>query len=262
MPWMSIGSMLGGAGSLLGGLGIGSKGPSAKKQIGMMEAQARVSRDDIPLRAAAYKAAGIHPLYGMAGQQFQPTPTSMSGDSGIDFASAGQGIQRAMSAYQTKSERAFSSASQALQLERMQLENDILRSQATSIHHSTVPSLPGGISPAVDGQGDAFFTSPAGIGEIEPSRSISGAVGRTGVEAGVSPLVKNYSTGGRGPLYLPSEQASEALEGLPFPVSTIAGADILVRGIAPEYWRDFKRTDFYQTRRNIIRELYRRWKRR
>lgn len=142
--------MFGGIGSLLSGIGgiasaFGGGGSNYKGQVGMMNAQARISREDIPLRVKAYTDAGIHPLYGMSGQQFTPTPVTVGEEpsAGERLAHMGQNISRAASAYTTSSERAFKKASDALTLENMKLQNDLLRAQTTAIGSPSNPPIPG-----------------------------------------------------------------------------------------------------------------------
>lgn len=141
-------------------LGIGSKGTSRKREYDSYVLQSRASREDIPLRVQAYKDAGIHPLYGLGGQQFSPSPTSLESGGpdpvgGLEM--MGQGLERAGRAQATAHERAKADQMDALQLERARLENDLLRTQISTIGRPTGPALPSAVSPpSIAGQGDAY----------------------------------------------------------------------------------------------------------
>lgn len=145
-PWGSLASAaLGGLSSYM------SKGsvPSAYEQY---SAQSRASLEDIPARVAAYRAAGIHPLFGLGGQQWSPSPATI----GEETSRMGQAVGSAYQAYQGHKERAYDEQMQGLALERAQLENDLLRSQTTAVQRSTTPALPSPLdNPVIAGQGNA-----------------------------------------------------------------------------------------------------------
>lgn len=138
-----VASIAGSIGKLFGGGGGTSNADAYNKMV----EQAHISRADIPLRVQAYKDAGIHPLYGMAGQQYQPSVVSPTeGRSmGDDLQSLGQNVSRFAATQQTKEDRAKQAVMDTLQLERAQLENDLLRSQITSINRPTTPPIPSGV---------------------------------------------------------------------------------------------------------------------
>lgn len=152
-----IGGFLGGMGQLAGGLGFGSKGTSRKREFDSYRLQAQASREDIPLRVQAFRDAGIHPLFGMGSQPFTPSPSGATSSSGVDFSEIGQGIGRAASAFTSKPEREMAAKRDQLALENMGLQNDLLRSQITSIHRTSMPpAVPSGKLP-LDGQGDSLI---------------------------------------------------------------------------------------------------------
>lgn len=164
--------IIGGVSSLFGGGGYSSKDHNRS-----IRAQYRLSREDLPLRVEAYKDAGIHPLYGMGGGAFQPQvsapPQGSEPSMGERLADASQNISRAASAFTTREQRAQAAVRDGLALERMQLENDLLRSQITSVNRTNIPALPADISPsAVPGQGDAF--EGGSIPDVGLGRSQSG----------------------------------------------------------------------------------------
>lgn len=174
-PW---GAVIGGAlGAVSGALG-GSKGMSNKEAFRKMEEQAYISRREIPLRIEAYKDAGIHPLYSISGTSF--TPSMVAPQPGASrqriadaVSSAGQNISRAAASYQTSEERAYVKASQTLSLENQALQNDLLRSQLTTVHSPSNPAFPSASSfYGVPGQGD--------------SRSLTGFDNEGGADVSVS----------------------------------------------------------------------------
>lgn len=84
------------------------------------------------------KAAGIHPIYALGGSthSFSPVSANFATPPSVasDMAATGQDIGRAINATRTEAQRqdAFTRASQALMLERGQLENENLRADLAS----------------------------------------------------------------------------------------------------------------------------------
>lgn len=156
MDLMGMGGFMQGAGQIMGALGIGNKGTSRKREYDSYVLQSRASREDIPLRVKAFRDAGIHPLFGMGSQPFTPSPSGASDGGGFDPAQLGQGIGRAVSAYTSKPERELAAKRDALTLDNMQAQNDLLRAQTTSIHlQNRPPAVPSGVLPMA-GQGDSL----------------------------------------------------------------------------------------------------------
>lgn len=101
------------------------------------------------------KAAGVHPLFAMgaatnsftpvsSGQSFSPTNY---GDMSASLGQMGQGIERAIDAGRTKTERNermndAASEMQSLQLENAQLQNDYLRANIFRINSQLGPPMP------------------------------------------------------------------------------------------------------------------------
>ena len=101
-----VGSAIGAAGSLLGGV-IGAN--NAQNVAGMnYEAQKEFAQNGIRWKVEDAKRAGIHPLYalGASTQGYSPSG-GYTGDFGISDAAAhlGQGYERAQQAKMTKEER-------------------------------------------------------------------------------------------------------------------------------------------------------------
>lgn len=140
--WASLGgSVLGGLSSMFGGGGV-----SANKARGMLrdqysEAQ-RNARQMPSDMVAGFKAAGIHPLYGMGSPAMSPGYMQIGGVSGSDAADIGQGISRAAMAVGDAEDRNVQAKLTALQLERGQLENDLLRSEIATNARSLNPPMP------------------------------------------------------------------------------------------------------------------------
>lgn len=120
---------------ILGGV-FGNKGPSLKslnKQAQVQyEWQRRLNQTALQDRVADAEKAGIHPLYAIGGNVNAGGISMPVGDQsdGNRFAEMGQNIERAVTAYATKDERALMQKSSMLDLERKQLENEVLRNQA------------------------------------------------------------------------------------------------------------------------------------
>ncbi|QGH72131.1 MAG: putative minor capsid protein [Microviridae sp. ctYqV29] len=121
--WEALGSV---AGSLLGGL-FGSS--EADRQADL---QKEFAQKGIQWKVADAKKAGIHPLYALGAptMSYSPITTGM----GDAIQNAGQSLGRAVDANLSAGERldGFTKASQALQLERGKLENELLKVKIAS----------------------------------------------------------------------------------------------------------------------------------
>lgn len=156
-------SLIQAGGSLLGGLFGGDKGPGAREQINN---QKQAIKTLVPAQIAwstkaimdAAKTHGIHPsvLLGSGAGGYSPSfAFNSGGGSGSDFSEIGQNVGRAAYAFLTRKERAVKDTHDMLQLENMGLQNDLLRSQITSVNRSSgvVPArddlsiYEGGVSP-------------------------------------------------------------------------------------------------------------------
>lgn len=159
-------------------------------------ADQKVSRQDafdfaqmgIRWRMADAEKAGIHPLMGLGGgsgmsggggsspsvavHQEGPGASPPYPRGGRDFAEFGQGLERSIMATRSKEERVMA----ALQLERGQLENDLLRVQIGQ-YGPPLPKPSLNINPMGD-VGDVV---------VDPSRRVSSSPSRPSQEAGWNP---------------------------------------------------------------------------
>lgn len=111
--------------------------------------QREFAQSGIRWRTEDAKAAGLHPLFALSGggAAFSPTPyqagdTSPVRDNSSQYLSAmGQDIGRALSATQTKTERANDTLT-ALQLKRADLENQLLSAQIAKLTGQIGPPIP------------------------------------------------------------------------------------------------------------------------
>lgn len=199
LTWAGAGSFLSGAGSVLGGLGIGGgeKRPRASdavkyllgtktdkngKPISYSKAQGIHQSNMFTYLMQSGKDHGIHPLAMMG---FQPAATPqipvMSPESNSwNPSEIGQGVHRAASAFKSEAEREM----QELALERERLSNDYLKTQiAGSVQRIAQQGLPPSVS---SGVGANLVDGQPSSGTVQPQPTqpyMSGAGGPHG-EAG------------------------------------------------------------------------------
>lgn len=145
--WAGIGeSVLGNvAGRVVGSLfGDGRQNNDVS---GQWQANADLQREfaqhGIRWRVEDAKAAGVHPLYALGAQPASASPIYMDGGSRDTWSGLGQDISRAVAAGRTVGERVDSKLSE-LQLERAELENELLRKRIA--HEGQIgPPMPGAI---------------------------------------------------------------------------------------------------------------------
>lgn len=133
---MAAASLISTGANVLGGI-FGKKGPSLKSLNKQAEVQynwqRKLNQTALQDRVSDATKAGIHPLYAIGGN-VNPGGISMpSGDGQSDydrFSGMGQSIERAVTAYATREERDVMKKSTMLDLERKQLENEVIRNQA------------------------------------------------------------------------------------------------------------------------------------
>lgn len=157
-----LGPAISAASSLASSLFGGDDGPSFQAQLNdNVTAQNRMIEQgvhsNIKAISSAAKQYGIHELALLGQQGFSPS-FNFSGAQGsknnIDFEGIGQGVGRAVDAVSSRSERAVKEVSDRLSLENMSLQNDLLRSQISSINRSGVPARPAGDT-IIPGQGNS-----------------------------------------------------------------------------------------------------------
>lgn len=142
-------SILGAIGGLAGSVVDGLFGDSAADK--QADLQMEFAKNGIRWKVKDAIKSGIHPLYALGAQTTSYQPVSVGG---TDFANAGQNIGSAIHAMTTPKEKSdgFHKTVQGLTLEKMGLENEVLRSQLRLIDQpGRGPGMPG---PAlIDGQG-------------------------------------------------------------------------------------------------------------
>lgn len=177
------------------------------------EAQERVNRENAALqrefaqmgitwKVEDARRAGIHPLAALGASTQGATPSFQVGETDRSrsnlIRNMGQDISRSMVATMTPQERAEG----ILRLERMGLENQLIRKQLDQ----TGPPMPsGGTDNFMGGQGDS------GVMLVEPSRRVSHAPGRPAQEAGARPDV-SYSRSDTGLVPVIPQGLSESME--------------------------------------------------
>lgn len=131
------GSFLGGLGSIAGGLFGGGKNKAADLLGRQMDRQEIWMKNQMQWRVADAKKAGVHPLAAIGSNITAPsTPGVSVGDSGSNIGESigqmGQGIGRAVGALMSKDQK-YETALRALQVERGELENAVLRKQLADL---------------------------------------------------------------------------------------------------------------------------------
>lgn len=159
---MSIFSAIG---SLVGGL-FGNKS-AEKRELQAQRWQENVMKKQIQWKMADAKAAGVHPIAAMGHSMISPSPTMIGRESYSDM---GQNVGRALDAVMTTGQKVddYTRSVQALNIERMNLENDVLRTQLANSAVRTV-SQAGNAPPFVGGS------------VVVPSKKSEGIVLRDGV---------------------------------------------------------------------------------
>nr|QJB19996.1 MAG: DNA pilot protein [Microvirus sp.] len=114
--------------------------------------QREFAQNGLRWRIEDAQAAGIHPLaaLGAPGASFSPVTVGttvpnyqspMSG-TGAALRDMGQNISRAVQSTMTPQEKIYSETTNALKLENMQLQNDLLRGQVSHINKQNQPATP------------------------------------------------------------------------------------------------------------------------
>lgn len=159
-------SLLGAGASIVGGL-FGKNSADEANRINQENArenlafQREAANNGISWKVADAKRAGIAPLAALGAATFSPSPVSVGAVSDNSFgsgvAAAGQNLGRAIDATRSSKDKvdAFTASSQALTLQRMGLENEILASNLRTVRQAgSTPPMPNGgrTSQLVDGQ--------------------------------------------------------------------------------------------------------------
>lgn len=217
---MVVGPLISAGASIIGGL-LGKS--SADKAAEMQQAnfdkqfklQSELATHGVRFKVADAIAAGVHPLYalGATTPSFSPISSNFTADTSMAnaVASAGQDIGRAVNATRTAPERtaAFDDAVQKLTLEKMGLENQVLKADLLSkvsranSPAQVGPAFPGAAyMPGLEGQGSAVQDGPLKRTGMAPDGS---------KEAASIPGVGFEHTGG-GYMPVPSADLKDRIE--------------------------------------------------
>ena len=236
LPAIATAALTSGASSLASGLvssifGKKSKGPSVQEQIiaqGNSAFEQNYKGMEGRLKAATVfgKQYGIHPLAALGIPTTGGTiPQYDTGD--IQGQNLGRAVGAAIEGYKNH-------AMEKLQLERAELENDLLRSQISNVNNQP------GDPPA----------PVAGKVEGVPHRETSKRPNDSGVAAGLPPGLAEYDVGDGQKIILPytEEGPGEAMENMSFPFNKIKEA---------EFWykRYYKKTPGYHAAK-IYKKLF------
>lgn len=122
-----------------------------REQLARQEAlQREFAQSGIQWKVQDAQKAGIHPLYALGANTVSYAPSTVGNplvadtSLGSGVASAGQDISRALTATRTGEQRAdaFTKTAQALTIQKMGLENDLLASQVAKMRGQVGPPLP------------------------------------------------------------------------------------------------------------------------
>lgn len=217
MSLASIGSFLGGLGSLAGAFGGG--GMSRGKAMDVAQYQhslnKEVMQNSVQWRTEDAKKAGLHPLAALGANLGSSSPVTVmpfDGDStGDRIARMGQGIGRAAQAFMTAESRQKAEILDNLAIERAGLQNDLLRAQTTAVHAATNPPFPGSAT-VIDGQGNSSPLLSDSRVDPQPARPTMNEANNLAKEAG-SVTDYTYARTAKGGLSIvPSKDVKERIE--------------------------------------------------
>ena len=134
------------AGSIIG---QGASDDAAKFARQQFKFQQRAAKRGITWRVKDAINAGIHPIYALGAQTFNPSPISISGDSPMaqGVAAMGQDIGRAVDAGLSRPQQVLQQATQMASLDLMRAQTEHIKGQTDAIRAQT--------RSAITGQGDA-----------------------------------------------------------------------------------------------------------
>lgn len=224
--------LFGGLGQLAGGAAnLFRSGPDLSQSQAFAREQLQFQRDaaqmGIRWRVADAQAAGIHPLYAMGAQNFNPSPVpypvgDASADMGASLSNMGQGISRAIQSTQSKEQRESQTASQIIAdqqtIERGALQNDLLRIQLAAAQKALT---------GADQIGPPLPTSGrTGVHEMKPNEITTSQPNSPSIAAGPPGPVTTFHRSGTGLQAFPAK----GVQGLDDMDATNAlGIDWLVR---------------------------------
>lgn len=170
-----------------------------------MDMQDNFARHGIRIKVQDAKDAGINPYAALGASTTMPAAIA----GGADFSGFGQGLDRALDAGRTTTERtsAFEEKSQKLQLDNMDLQNKILAADLAKKTAGTPPAVPSLTQRwQVDGQGNVALPD---IVKIKPTEINPGEPGSPFLQPGANPEV-GFTRTKTGYAPVPSDAAMKA----------------------------------------------------
>lgn len=217
-----IGPLISAATSIFGGL-LGSSAAKDAREAANAQAmrqealQREFAQSGIQWRVEDAKKAGVHPLYALGAQTptYSPVSQQFTADTSLasGVAAAGQDIGRAINSTRNQDARvtAFNDAVQKLSLEKMGLENEVLRADLASktarLQQQINPPLPTGSPYLIPGQ---TASGPASV-KLSPFEQTPPDPHVVHQEPGANPDVGHLRTSG-GLFPVPGQKAKEAIE--------------------------------------------------
>jgi len=182
--------MIGAIASALGNVTSGIFGAKSAKDAAkeQYQHQKEFAQHGIQWKVEDAKEAGIHPLYALGANTTSYAPVAVGNTNPLSgLADAGQDISRAVDVTRSASGKvdAFTKTSQALSLQRMGLENELLGAQLAKTRQESNPPMPtAGDRMLIDGQGNSPLvkTSPMARQAVTPGTPSqeAGAVAEAG----------------------------------------------------------------------------------
>lgn len=263
-----LGSILGAASSVLGGILGNSAAKKSNKQQAQIAAQNRqdqynFAQNSLQWKAADAEKAGISKVFAMGASPTSFSPVSVgSTPANFDFlGNAGQNIGRAIQAGQSPTQRAtgFDRIAQTLTLEGQQLDNEYKRAQIASLNKTLnqagqPPGIPASTDPAYGIPGQDVTRST----KIDAQTS-----GEPAIVPGRTPEVLLTDTTSGGTSFVPPPAMQEALESMGF----TGQAQYMIRnglapffldGYRPKQYRSGAQPGYYHTYNPITGEYHRR----
>lgn len=213
-----LGAIIGAGASLLGGL-LGKQSQDNANDVARENAanniamQREFAQNGIQWKVADAKKAGIHPLYAMGAQGASFSPVTITQDAsnpmGNAIANAGQDVSRAVHATRNAPDRvdAVQSTANALTLQKMDLENQLLASQVRK-SNMVGPPMPINQRYLVEGQGQ---TAGGALVKDQPLKRNAADPLVPSMEAGSVTDTGHLRTSG-GQFPVPSDDAKQRIE--------------------------------------------------
>lgn len=211
-------SILSAVANVAGGLLSNRRNESnANKQADL---QKLFAKNSVQWKVADAKKAGIHPLYALGANTTSYAPIAINDSLGPALQAAGQDVSRAMYA-NADSETRGNVRTEALRLENMGLQNDLLRAQIAKLNSQVGPPVPTSFPVS---SGDVVTRD---LVSVEPSKVTSARSEDSSTEAGpAGPAYKEHDAGILGKWKLPSGAVSESLDDMELAkYALIAGAN-------------------------------------